>query len=88
MKVDGEILLYWRIQQADEGDVWTGLLIIEVNLTLIRHEYAELINDFMSVVKQKYGEMVLIQFQDFANLCVFDLLAKYNVSHLLFTNDI
>ncbi|XP_024971288.1 NADP-dependent malic enzyme, chloroplastic-like isoform X2 [Cynara cardunculus var. scolymus] len=51
-------------------------------------EYAELMNEFMSAVKQNYGEKVLIQFEDFANHNAFDLLAKYSATHLVFNDDI
>lgn len=51
-------------------------------------EYAELLEEFMSAVKQNYGEKVLIQFEDFANHNAFDLLAKYGTSHLVFNDDI
>ncbi|KAF0932249.1 hypothetical protein E2562_009519 [Oryza meyeriana var. granulata] len=51
-------------------------------------EYHELLEEFMSAVKQNYGEKVLIQFEDFANHNAFDLLAKYSKSHLVFNDDI
>ncbi|XP_057960256.1 NADP-dependent malic enzyme-like [Malania oleifera] len=51
-------------------------------------EYAELLHEFMSAVKQNYGEKVLIQFEDFANHNAFELLAKYRTSHLVFNDDI
>ncbi|KAJ9559682.1 hypothetical protein OSB04_004842 [Centaurea solstitialis] len=51
-------------------------------------EYAELMNEFMSAVKQNYGEKVLVQFEDFANHNAFDLLAKYSTTHLVFNDDI
>ncbi|OAY53077.1 NADP-dependent malic enzyme [Manihot esculenta] len=51
-------------------------------------EYSELLHEFMSAVKQKYGERVLIQFEDFANHNAFDLLAKYGATHLVFNDDI
>ncbi|XP_072981058.1 NADP-dependent malic enzyme-like [Typha angustifolia] len=51
-------------------------------------EYADLLDEFMSAVKQNYGEKVLIQFEDFANHNAFDLLAKYSKSHLVFNDDI
>ncbi|KAL7603858.1 NADP-dependent malic enzyme, chloroplastic isoform X1 [Lactuca sativa] len=51
-------------------------------------EYAELMNEFMSAVKQRYGEKVLVQFEDFANHNAFDLLAKYSSTHLVFNDDI
>ncbi|KAK4388805.1 NADP-dependent malic enzyme [Sesamum angolense] len=51
-------------------------------------EYAELLEEFMSAVKQNYGEKVLVQFEDFANHNAFDLLAKYRTTHLVFNDDI
>ncbi|XP_042485123.1 NADP-dependent malic enzyme-like [Macadamia integrifolia] len=51
-------------------------------------EYSELLHEFMSAVKQKYGEKVLIQFEDFANHNAFELLAKYRTTHLVFNDDI
>ncbi|XVE54201.1 hypothetical protein DITRI_Ditri03aG0061300 [Diplodiscus trichospermus] len=51
-------------------------------------EYADLLQEFMSAVKQNYGEKVVIQFEDFANHNAFTLLAKYGTSHLVFNDDI
>ncbi|KAL5771144.1 hypothetical protein ACOSP7_015298 [Xanthoceras sorbifolium] len=51
-------------------------------------EYAELLHEFMSAIKQNYGEKVLIQFEDFANHNAFELLAKYGTTHLVFNDDI
>lgn len=51
-------------------------------------EYAELMDEFMTAVKQFYGEKVLIQFEDFANHNAFDLLSKYGSTHLVFNDDI
>ncbi|XP_047330289.1 NADP-dependent malic enzyme [Impatiens glandulifera] len=51
-------------------------------------EYHELLQEFMTAVKQNYGEKVLIQFEDFANHNAFDLLAKYRTTHLVFNDDI
>ncbi|KAM0008512.1 NADP-dependent malic enzyme [Helianthus debilis subsp. tardiflorus] len=51
-------------------------------------EYYDLLEEFMSAVKQNYGEKVLVQFEDFANHNAFELLAKYRTSHLVFNDDI
>ncbi|KAL9661457.1 hypothetical protein QQ045_026281 [Rhodiola kirilowii] len=51
-------------------------------------EYADLLHEFMTAVKQNYGEKVLIQFEDFANHNAFDLLSKYSSTHLVFNDDI
>ncbi|XP_042446896.1 NADP-dependent malic enzyme-like [Zingiber officinale] len=50
--------------------------------------YAELLEEFMDAVKLRYGEKVLIQFEDFANHNAFELLAKYRKTHLVFNDDI
>ncbi|KAJ4822784.1 NADP-dependent malic enzyme [Turnera subulata] len=51
-------------------------------------EYAELLEEFMTAVKENYGEKVLVQFEDFANHNAFDLLSKYSPTHLVFNDDI
>ncbi|KAI3923026.1 hypothetical protein MKW92_015915 [Papaver armeniacum] len=63
-------------------------------------EYADLLHEFMSAVKQNYGEKVLVQssdglsffghvqFEDFANHNAFELLSRYSKSHLVFNDDI
>lgn len=51
-------------------------------------EYSEFLQEFMTAVKQNYGEKVLIQFEDFANHNAFDLLDKYSSTHLVFNDDI
>ncbi|XP_057828203.1 NADP-dependent malic enzyme [Cryptomeria japonica] len=51
-------------------------------------EYGDLLHEFMSAVKQAYGEKVLIQFEDFANHNAFTLLEKYSSTHLVFNDDI
>ncbi|CAJ2676276.1 unnamed protein product [Trifolium pratense] len=47
-------------------------------------EYYDLLHEFMSAVKQNYGE----KFEDFANHNAFELLAKYGTTHLVFNDDI
>ncbi|KAL5167772.1 NADP-dependent malic enzyme [Glycine soja] len=51
-------------------------------------EYYDLMHEFMTAVKQNYGEKVLVQFEDFANDDAFELLAKYGTTHLVFNDDI
>ncbi|KAJ8443376.1 hypothetical protein Cgig2_018809 [Carnegiea gigantea] len=51
-------------------------------------EYAEFVHEFMSAVKQNYGEKILVQFEDFANHNAFELLEKYRTTHLVFNDDI
>ncbi|KAK1383193.1 hypothetical protein POM88_020928 [Heracleum sosnowskyi] len=51
-------------------------------------EYAEMLEEFMSAVKQNYREKILVQFEDFANHNAFELLARYRTTHLVFNDDI
>ncbi|XP_031107585.1 NADP-dependent malic enzyme-like [Ipomoea triloba] len=51
-------------------------------------EYYDFLDEFMTAVKQNYGEKVLVQFEDFANHNAFELLAKYGTTHLVFNDDI
>ncbi|CAL4961469.1 unnamed protein product [Urochloa decumbens] len=51
-------------------------------------EYSELLDEFMTAVRQNYGQKVLVQFEDFANHNAFTLLAKYRENHLVFNDDI
>ncbi|GFS41056.1 NADP-malic enzyme 3 [Actinidia rufa] len=51
-------------------------------------EYADFLHEFMTAVKQNYGEKVLVQFEDFANHNAFELLSKYGTTHLVFNDDI
>ncbi|KAA8523165.1 hypothetical protein F0562_009588 [Nyssa sinensis] len=49
-------------------------------------EYADLLHEFMTAVKQNYGEKVLVQILQ--TIMLFDLLAKYGTTHLVFNDDI
>ncbi|RLM93263.1 NADP-dependent malic enzyme [Panicum miliaceum] len=51
-------------------------------------EYSELLDEFMTAVRQNYGQKVLVQFEDFANHNAFTLLEKYRANHLVFNDDI
>ncbi|KAK3024911.1 hypothetical protein RJ639_043226 [Escallonia herrerae] len=51
-------------------------------------EYDDFLHEFMTAVKQNYGEKVLVQFEDFANHHAFELLTRYGTSHLVFNDDI
>lgn len=50
--------------------------------------YDELIDEFMDAVKTRYGDKVLVQFEDFANKNAFRLLLQYRGTHLVFNGDI
>ena len=50
-------------------------------------EYSEFLHKFMSTVKQNYGEKVA-RFEDYANHNAFELLARYNTTHLVPNGDI
>ncbi|KAK1365341.1 Malic enzyme [Heracleum sosnowskyi] len=51
-------------------------------------EYSDFLHEFMTAIKQNYGEKVLVQFEDFANHNAFELLEKYSPTHLVFNDDI
>ncbi|XP_078168867.1 NADP-malic enzyme 1 [Carex rostrata] len=55
---------------------------------VVDQEYREFLHEFMTAVKQNYGEKVLIQFEDFANHNAFNLLSRYRSTHLVFNDDI
>ncbi|KAL8120060.1 hypothetical protein AgCh_017261 [Apium graveolens] len=54
----------------------------------IGKEYRDFLHEFMTAIKQNYGEKVLVQFEDFANHNAFELLEKYGPTHLVFNDDI
>ncbi|KAG4967699.1 hypothetical protein JHK87_033350 [Glycine soja] len=65
--------------------ILVGKLALYIALGGVRPsaEYFELLQEFMTAVKQNYGEKVLIEFEDFANHNAFELLAKYGTTHLV-----
>lgn len=51
-------------------------------------EYDELIAEFIDAAKAKYGESVLLQFEDFGNHNAFRLLNEYKLKACVFNDDI
>ncbi|CEG37383.1 malate dehydrogenase [Plasmopara halstedii] len=51
-------------------------------------KFKQLVDEFMNAAKTKYGDNVLLQFEDFGNSTAFELLRKYQNTHCTFNDDI
>jgi malate dehydrogenase (oxaloacetate-decarboxylating)(NADP+) len=51
-------------------------------------EFFSLVAEFMLACKDKYGEQVLIQFEDFGNATAFLLLEEHRLSSCCFNDDV
>ncbi|KAG7385481.1 Malic enzyme [Phytophthora pseudosyringae] len=51
-------------------------------------KFEQLVDEFMNAAKTKYGDKVLLQFEDFGNSTAFNLLRKYQNTHCTFNDDI
>ncbi|KAL3660157.1 NADP-dependent malic enzyme [Phytophthora oleae] len=51
-------------------------------------KFEQLVDEFMNAAKTKYGDKVLLQFEDFGNSTAFPLLRKYQNTHCTFNDDI